>query len=91
MRAAGIDPGFDAPSPLLRSPSISKPWTVPAFRPDAASAATGAARLTYCRTSEHRNSAVQRNARFLLVRVLVYCHNVPRDRMGRNLRIAAGS
>src|SRR5262245_12704722 len=84
MRAAGMDPGFDAPSPLFRSPSISKPWTVPALRPDAASAETGAARLTYCNTSEHRKSAVQRNAMFLLVRALVYAHNVPRDRMGSN-------
>ena len=48
MSAAGIEPGFEAPLPEATSPSISKPWTVPAWRPVAARAEDGFASSPYC-------------------------------------------
>jgi hypothetical protein len=83
-RPSGMAPGFEAPLPEMRSPSISKPWTVLASRPLAARMAPGRESATpYCRRMPMRKRAIHRKTQLRLRRV----GNTAREIMSISLQV----
>src|SRR2546428_792786 len=71
-------PGLLAASPDLRSPSISKPWTVPACSTGPAERTVfGAANVAYCRSSDTTNKNTHTSVK--LLRVPALKTSAPRD------------
>ena len=72
---AGIWPGLLDASLDLRLPSISKFWTVPAFRPPAATVGDGAAKAIDCSNRENTKRAAHTKVKPLRVRPCFFNHD----------------